>query len=65
MPVEDAIITRHFSGEYTNSEVTTIRNGAFYSCSQLTGVNFPNAEDVLGYTFGYCSKLSNVSMPNL
>ena len=64
MPVEDAIITRHFSGVYSNSEITIIRNGAFYSCTNLTGIDAPNVSIVGGYAFCY-TKISDISLPSM
>lgn len=62
MPVEDAIISRKFGGTYSNSEITTIRNGAFYSCTNLTGIDAPNVSIVNAYAFCY-TKLSDISLP--
>lgn len=62
MPVEDAIISRKFGGTYSNSEITVIRNGAFYSCTNLTGIDAPNVSIVNAYAFCY-TKLSDISLP--
>ena len=62
MPKEDAIISRRFTGTYSNSEISIIRNGAFYSCTNLTGIDAPNVSIVGGYAFCY-TKLSDISLP--
>lgn len=37
---------------------------AFYSASNLTGIDMPLCESVGDYAFAYCSKLKDVNMPN-
>ena len=46
------------------SNVTSIGNYAFYSCSGLTSVFFPNATSISGNAFESCSSLTSVSIPN-
>ena len=58
------IIDKTFTGPYSNSLVTTIRSYAFYSCSQLTEISFPNASDVGSYAFAQCGALRNIDLPN-
>lgn len=62
--IEDAIISRHISGEYTNDEVNYIGGGRFRQCQQLTSVDFPNVSGTNAYAFYSCYKLSSVSMPS-
>ena len=46
-------------------EVTFISNSAFYSCSGLTSVTFPNSVTYIGTsTFYGCSGLTSVTIPN-
>jgi len=60
---EDGIITRTISGTYTNSRVTAIGTTAFYSCSSLTTVSFPECTYIGSNAFQNCSKLTSVSFP--
>ena len=45
------------------SNVTSIGNGAFYSCSGLTEVSIPKAKSIGMYAFYSCSGLTSVSFP--
>lgn len=60
--VEDAIITRHISGEYENDEITKLRFSAFRNANLVTSVNFPNVSSCGNYAFENCLNLSSVSM---
>lgn len=61
--IEDAIITRHISGEYENDEVTWVGGGRFRQCQCLESVNFPDVSGVNAYAFYSCHSLSSVSLP--
>lgn len=62
--VEDGIIEKTISGTYTNSRVTTIGDHAFYNCSSLTTVSFPNVTSIGSYAFYACSRITTASFPN-
>lgn len=62
---EDAIIERTISGTYYNSNISTVGNYAFYSCSQLTYINMPNVSTVSDFAFASCKSLSGMNLPNV
>lgn len=62
--VEDAIITRTISGEYTNSRVTKVGNRAFFGCVELTAVSFPLATTIVNGAFSG-SALTSVDFPKV
>ena len=45
--------------------VTTIGDGAFHSCGNLTSVSMPEATTIGNSAFRYCSALTSVSMPSV
>lgn len=45
------------------SEVSSVRDYAFYMASSLTGVNFPSVNRIGQYAFTSCTNLANVSIP--
>ena len=48
-----------------NSQLKTIRNGAFYNCRGLTSIEIPNRVTSIGNSaFHGCSSLTNVVIPN-
>lgn len=49
---------------FSNSEITSIGQYAFYSCNLLLTVSLPNATSANMYAFGGCSKLTTVSLQN-
>ena len=60
---ENEIIDRTISGEYVNGEVTSIGDFAFYDCSKLTAVSFPQASYIGSSAFASCHSLTTVSFP--
>lgn len=48
---------------YENSRVTTVGSYAFYFCSSLTTVSFPNCTTIGENAFDYCYSLSSISFP--
>lgn len=60
----DDIAMKNISGSISGS-ATYIGNYAFYSCSALTAVDFPNVTSIGSSAFGYCSSLSTASFPNV
>ena len=61
--VEDAIITRTFSGLYENSRVTKVGTYAFAYCFSLTTVSFPAATSIEASAFYNCANLETVLFP--
>ena len=59
---ENNIIDRSVT-TYTNSKVKKIGKYAFYRCTSLTDVSFPNAVTIDEYAFSICEKLANVNIP--
>lgn len=59
--IEDALVMHTLSGVYSNSRITKIGPGAFYSCYSLVSVNFPNVTSIGSFAFQYCSNLTTVS----
>lgn len=54
------IIDRTISGVYENSTATKIGTYAFYGCTELTEVSFPNVSYIDRSAFGACEKLTTV-----
>ena len=50
--------------EISRSDVTSIRDYAFYSCQTLTSVDFPNCLSIGSNAFQYCRSLTTISFPN-
>ena len=48
---------------YTNSNVRTIGQYAFYNCNELTDADFPKATTIDNYAFSYCHMLTNINIP--
>ena len=57
------LVERTISGDYVNETVTSIGIYAFYSCSNLTTVNFPAATSIGDSAFNNCSNLTTVNFP--
>lgn len=49
--------------EFNDDVLTSIGAYAFYICSNLTSVSFPNATSIGDYAFYSCSKLESVTLP--
>ena len=56
-------IVEHKITELEDNKIDIIRNYAFYYCSSLTSVFFPNATSIGEYAFNGCSSLTSVSFP--
>ena len=63
--IEDSLITRRISGDYTNSRVTEIGISALKDCASLINVDFPNVTVVRDTAFSNCSQLKTVKLPNV
>jgi hypothetical protein len=50
---------------YSNNQVTTIGNYAFYGCTKLQSVSCPNATSVKGNGLMNCSALTSVNLPKV
>lgn len=59
---EDSLITRTVSN-YTNNRVTRIGSYAFYSCLNLTSINFPVCSYIGDNAFQNCPRLISASFP--
>lgn len=46
--------------KYSNSNITSIGNRAFYFCTKLTSIDLPNITNIGDNAFEYCEKLSNI-----
>ena len=64
MGVLASIVDRSISGNFSSDLFFNVRDSAFYSCSNLTEVSFPNATSIGNYAFQDCSGLTSVSFPN-
>lgn len=60
--IEDAIVSGTIA-DYTNDRVTSIRNSAFYDCSNLASANFPAATSIRNSAFDSCSSLTSADFP--
>ena len=59
-----AILDRTISS-FSNSNVTSIGQYAFYSCSSLMNASMPAATTISSYAFQFCTSLSDVYIPNV
>lgn len=59
---EDSLVTGEISN-YTNSRISTIRQGAFALASNLQSVEFPKCTNIGASAFDYCSSLTTISFP--
>jgi hypothetical protein len=51
------------SGNITLNNITYINMFAFYNCTSLTSVSFPDVTNINNYAFQYCTSLSSISFP--
>lgn len=59
------ILNRTLAGVYENDRISSVGLYAFYSCSELTAINIPNATTIGRYAFRYCYELNNVNIPKV
>ena len=64
MGVLTSIIDGSISGSFSSDIFFNIRDGAFFFCSKLTSVSFPNVTSIGISAFYSCSNLTSVSFPN-
>ena len=64
MGVLSSIIDRSISGSFS-SDVFNIGKFAFYGCSSLTSVSFPNVTSIGQNAFYNCSSLTSASFPKV
>ena len=60
MGILTSIIDRTISGSFSSDLFFNVRNFAFYSCSNLTEVSFPNATSIGSRAFQYCRSLTTI-----
>lgn len=61
--VEDALLTRSFSGTYENSRITSLGGNALRGIRYLTSVSFPNVTTIGDYAMQYAYELVACSFP--
>ena len=61
---ELSVLNKTVSGYYSNSRITQLGAYAFYYCSKLTQVEFPNVTSIGDYAFYLCYNLSSCSFPS-
>lgn len=60
-----SIIDRSIPGVYVNSDITVVGPYAFFYCSNLTGIVFPNTTDIQQYAFQNCKSLERIDFSQL
>ena len=65
MGILTSIIDRTISGSFSSDLFFNVRDFAFYSCSNLTEVSFPNATRIESNAFQFCRGLTSASFPNV
>lgn len=61
-----ALLDGTIAGDYVNENLTTLREGAFAQCANITSVSLPNCTKFNGgNAFYYCSNLKTVDLRNL
>lgn len=63
--METTILDRSISGEYTNESLTAVQAYALAYCTNLTGVNFPNAAVLGNSALDNCTSLTSVNAPKV
>ena len=58
-----ALLDGTISGAYISDKVTSLRNYAFYGCSNLKEVSLPNCTGIRVYSFGYCTNIESIDLP--
>lgn len=59
----DSLIDGSFSGVYSSTDVTSLRAGAFYKNTGLTGINLPNVTIMRAEAFLQCTNLVHLYLP--
>ena len=61
----DVVIPSTVTYDGTTYSVTSIRESAFFDCSDLTSVTIPESVTSIGeWAFNYCSGLTSITIPN-
>jgi hypothetical protein len=61
--IDKLLIDRSISGDLPMCAVTTIGDYAFYTCTNLQSVDFPEATTIGDYAFDTCNNLASVEIP--
>ena len=61
---EDGLVGKTLT-TYTNDRVTSIGRYAFYTCTNLTSVDLPNATSIGEKAFYSCGALTSINLPNV
>lgn len=64
----DELFVSYITGqmtEYSNSDITTLGEGAFACNNKITSVNLPNVTTIPRFTFYRCTKLVNCDLSNM
>lgn len=62
---EEAEILGKTIASYANSEITTIGDYAFTSCTSLTAINLPEVTMIGNNTFQSCTSLTSIDLPKV
>jgi hypothetical protein len=63
VPDADSLAQGTISGAYVSNKVTSLRDYAFYYCSNLTEISLPNCTNVRANSFAYCTNIESVDLP--